>query len=72
MPEVKKISKKNYVKVLKDNEEKDVEIDEAANEIAVRKIKGLMKKDQIIDIFKEAEVAVGKTMKRMYPNMPHA
>jgi len=31
-----------------------------------------MKKDQVIDIFKEAEVVLGNTKKRMYQDMPHA
>ncbi len=31
-----------------------------------------MKKDQIIDIFREAEIKVGNTQKRMYENITHA
>lgn len=31
-----------------------------------------MKKDQVIDIFREAEIDVGKTKKRMYENITHA
>jgi hypothetical protein len=50
----------------------EVEIDEEANEVKKRKIIGLMKKDQVIDIFREAEINVGKTKKRMYENITHA
>ena len=59
-------------KVIKDGNEVEFEIDEEANEVKKRKIIGLMKKDQIIDIFREAEIKVGNTQKRMYENITHA
>ena len=50
----------------------EVEIDEEANEVKKRKIIGLMKKDQVIDIFWEVEINVGKTKKRMHKNITNA
>ena len=47
--------------MIKDGQQVEVEIDEEANEVKKRKIIGLMKKDQVIDIFREAEINVGNT-----------
>ena len=57
--------------IIKNGEEKEVEIDEEVNEVRKRRIKGLMQKDQCIDLFMEAEIDVGKTKKRLYENIPH-
>ncbi len=74
MIEVNKSKVKSTVEkivIIKNGEEKEVEIDEEANEVRKRRIKGLMQKDQCIDLFMEAEIDVGKTKKRLYENIPH-
>ena len=63
---VKELSKK-----INEGEWTEVEIDEEVNEVRKRRIKGLMQKDQCIDLFMEAEIDVGKTKKRLYENIPH-
>ena len=56
---MKKNFTKSYVKIKKNGEFIDVEIDEEANEVRTRRIEGLMIKDQLIDIFRDTEFRVG-------------
>ena len=62
--------KKKYIKVKKDGEFVDVEIDEELNEVRARRLEGLMLKDQLIDIFRDTEFKVGNQKKRIFEKVP--
>ena len=67
---IKSNFEKKYVKIKKDGEYIDVEIDEEANEERARRIEGLMLKDQLIDIFRDTEFKVGDQKKRIFEKVP--
>ena len=62
--------KKKYIKIKKDGEYVDVEIDEELNEVRARRLEGLMLKDQLIDIFRDTEFKVGNQKKRIFEKVP--